>query len=102
MNSAWDKVLLARDAKRPTANVVIKELFTDFIELHGDRLIGDDKAIIGGIAFFNEIPVTIIAQEKCVTTYQKIYHNFVMPHPEGYKNTIRLIKQKEKYNRIII
>lgn len=102
MNSAWDKVLLARDSKRPTANVVIKELFTDFIELHGDRLIGDDKSIIGGIAFLNGIPVTIIAQEKGVTTDQKIYHNFGMPHPEGYHKAIRLMKQAEKFNRPII
>ena len=102
MSSAWGKVLLARDAKRPTAKVVIKEIFDDFIELHGDRLIGDDKSIIGGIGFFNGKPVTIIAQEKGVTTDEKIYHNFGMPHPEGYHKAIRLMKQAEKFNRPVI
>jgi len=102
MNKAWDKVLLARDAKRPTAKTVIKELFDDFIEFHGDRLIGDDSSIIGGLAFFNNIPVTIISQEKGVNTEDKIRHNFGMPHPEGYHKALRLMKQAEKFNRPII
>lgn len=100
--SAWEKVLLARDPKRPTSKQLIAELFNEFIELHGDRLIGDDKAIIGGLAFFNDIPVTVIAQEKGVTTNEKIFHNFGMPHPEGYHKALRLMKQAEKFNRPII
>lgn len=100
--SAWDKVLLARDAKRPTAKEIINLVFDDFIELHGDRLIGDDHAIIGGLAFFNNIPVTVIAQEKGIKTNEKIYHNFGMPHPEGYYKSLRLMKQAEKFNRPII
>lgn len=100
--TAWDKVLLARDSKRPTAKEVINLVFDDFIELHGDRLIGDDHAIIGGIAYFNKIPVTVIAQEKGLTTNEKIYHNFGMPHPEGYYKAMRLMKQAEKFNRPII
>lgn len=102
MNNAWEKVLIARDPKRPTTLTVINELVTDFIELHGDRLIGDDKSIIGGIGFFEGKPVTIIGQEKGVSTTQKIYHNFGMPHPEGYHKAIRLMKQAEKFNRPII
>ncbi len=102
MNKAWEKVLLARDPKRMTAKTLIAEVFTDFTELHGDRLMGDDSAIIGGIAYFEGIPVTIIAQEKGLTTEEKIKHNFGMPHPEGYYKAIRLMKQAEKFNRPII
>lgn len=102
MNETWKKVLLARDPKRPTSKTIINEIITNFIELHGDRLIGDDKSIIGGIGYFNNIPVTVIAQEKGVTTAEKITHNFGMPHPEGYHKAIRLMKQAEKFNRPII
>lgn len=102
MITAWDRVLLARHNDRPTSKVLINEIFEDFIELHGDRLIGDDRSIIGGIAFLDELPVTIIAQEKGRTTDEKIYHNFGMPHPEGYHKAIRLMKQAEKFNRPII
>ncbi|MDI6452995.1 acetyl-CoA carboxylase carboxyltransferase subunit alpha [Peloplasma aerotolerans] len=101
-NTAWQKVKLARHPKRPTSQYLIKELFTDFIELHGDRGFGDDYAIIGGIGTINSIPVTIIAEEKGVTTEEKIRHNFGMPHPEGYRKAIRLMKQAEKFNRPII
>src|SRR5690554_5984456 len=102
MNNAWEKVLLARDPKRPTSKVLISELFDDFIELHGDRVIGDDNAIIGDIGIFDGIPVTVIAQEKGITTNEKIKHNFGMPHPEGYHKALRLMKQAEKFNRPII
>jgi acetyl-CoA carboxylase carboxyl transferase subunit alpha len=101
-NTAWQKVKLARHPKRPTSQYLIKELFTDFIELHGDRGFSDDHAIIGGIGTINSIPVTIIAEEKGVTTEEKIRHNFGMPHPEGYRKAIRLMKQAEKFNRPII
>ncbi|MDY0074456.1 MAG: acetyl-CoA carboxylase carboxyltransferase subunit alpha [Acholeplasmataceae bacterium] len=101
-NTAWEKVKLARHPKRPTAQTIIKELFTDFIELHGDRLYQDDRAIIGGIATFNGIPMTVIAEEKGVTTEEKIRHNFGMPHPEGYRKALRLMKQAEKFKRPIL
>lgn len=100
-NSAWEIVRLARHPNRPTSKTLIKELFPDFLELHGDRLYGDDPSIIGGIASFNNQPITIIAQEKGVTTEDKIFRNFGMAHPEGYRKSLRLMKQAEKFNRPI-
>jgi acetyl-CoA carboxylase carboxyl transferase subunit alpha len=102
IQDVWQKVLLARHPKRPTASLLIKQLFPDFIELHGDRNFGDDTSIIGGIATFHTIPVTIIAQEKGTNTDEKIKRNFGMPHPEGYRKALRLMKQAEKFNRPII
>ncbi len=101
-NKAWDKVRLARHPKRPTSSYIIKELFPDFIELHGDRGFADDQAIIGGIGTINGIPMTVIAEEKGGTTAEKIKHNFGMPHPEGYRKAIRLMKQAEKFKRPIL
>ncbi|MDO9628336.1 MAG: acetyl-CoA carboxylase carboxyltransferase subunit alpha [Acholeplasmataceae bacterium] len=101
-NKAWEKVRLARHPKRPTSSYIIKELFPDFIELHGDRGFADDQAIIGGIGTLNGIPMTVIAEEKGVTTEEKIRHNFGMPHPEGYRKAIRLMKQAEKFKRPIL
>ncbi|HEY8405756.1 MAG TPA: acetyl-CoA carboxylase carboxyltransferase subunit alpha [Acholeplasma sp.] len=98
----WEKVKQARSTDRPTANAVIAALFPDFIELHGDRLFSDDAAIIGGIATLDGKPVTIIAEEKGKNTEDKIKRNFGMPHPEGYRKALRLMKQAEKFNRPII
>jgi acetyl-CoA carboxylase carboxyl transferase subunit alpha len=100
--TAWEKVKLARHPKRPTSVKLIKEICPDFIELHGDRLFSDDHAIIGGIGTLNGQPVTIIAEEKGVTTEEKIKHNFGMPHPEGYRKALRLMKQAEKFKRPIL
>ncbi len=100
--SAWDRVLLARHPKRPTAKAIINHLIDDFIELHGDRNFADDKAIYGGIGFYKDLPVTIIAQQKGKNTEENITHNFGMPHPEGYRKALRLMKQAEKFNRPII
>ncbi|MBU1094651.1 MAG: acetyl-CoA carboxylase carboxyltransferase subunit alpha [Firmicutes bacterium] len=102
INVAWEKVKLARHPKRPTASYLIKELFPDFIELHGDRGFADDEAITAGLGTFNSIPMTIIAEEKGKTTEEKIKHNFGMPHPEGYRKAIRLMKQAEKFKRPIL
>ncbi len=102
VNIAWEKVKLARHPKRPTANYLIRELFPDFIELHGDRGFADDEAITAGLGTFNSIPMTIIAEEKGRTTEEKIKHNFGMPHPEGYRKAIRLMKQAEKFKRPIL
>lgn len=102
IQDVWQKVLLARHPKRPTASLLIKHLFPNFIELHGDRNFGDDTSIIGGIATFHNIPVTIIAQEKGTNTDEKIKRNFGMPHPEGYRKALRLMKQAEKFNRPVI
>ena len=75
---------------------------TDFTEFHGDRLYGDDPAIIGGIAYFKERPVTVIAQEKGTNTKENIMRNFAMPSPEGYRKALRLMKQAEKFHRPVI
>lgn len=100
--SAWDKVLLARDANRPTSLDYIDNIFDNFIEFHGDRFYGDDKAIIGGIATLNNIPVTVIGIQKGRNTEENIERNFGMPHPEGYRKSLRLMKQAEKFNRPIV
>jgi acetyl-CoA carboxylase carboxyl transferase subunit alpha len=99
---AWDRVLLARHPKRPTAKKLITELFPDFLELHGDRLYRDDPAFVCGLATINSQAITIIAEEKGSTTSEKITRNFGMPHPEGYRKAIRLVKQAEKFNRPVL
>lgn len=100
--SAWDRVNLARASDRPNAQRYIKDIFEDFIELHGDRLYGDDPSIIGGIALFDGRPVTVIAQAKGENTKENIRRNFGMPHPEGYRKALRLMKQAEKFKRPVI
>ncbi|HHT96416.1 MAG TPA: acetyl-CoA carboxylase carboxyltransferase subunit alpha [Clostridiales bacterium] len=98
----WNKVQIARSPLRPTGLDYIENLFDDFIELHGDRRFSDDKAIVGGIASFKGIPVTVIAQQKGRNTKDNILRNFSMPHPEGYRKALRLMKQAEKFKRPII
>lgn len=97
----WDKVQIARHSERPTTLHYIDRIFTDFIELHGDRLFGEDEAIVGGIAKFNNIPVTVIGHQKGQDTKENIRRNFGMPHPEGYRKALRLMMQAEKFNRPI-
>lgn len=99
---AWDCVIKSRMKDRPVGSDYIERLFTDFVELHGDRYFRDDKAIIGGIAKFNGIPVTVIAQEKGKTTKENLERNFGMPSPEGYRKALRLMKQAEKFHRPVI
>ena len=98
----WQRVQIARHAKRPTTLDLINELFTDFIELHGDRLYGDDGAIVAGIAKFNGQTVTVIGHQKGKDTKDNIARNFGMPHPEGYRKALRLMKQADKFKRPII
>lgn len=100
--TAWDRVLLARHQLRPTAKEFINYLCDDFIELHGDRLFRDDKSIIGGIGSINGNIVTIIAQQKGKSLEENLERNFAMPHPEGYRKALRLMKQAEKFRRPII
>ncbi len=100
--TAWDKVSIARLVERPTALDYIDRIFENFMELHGDRYYGDDTAIVGGIAKFNGIPVTVIAQQKGSNTKENIERNFGMPNPEGYRKALRLMKQAEKFNRPVI
>lgn len=98
----WDRVQVARHPERPTTLDYIRDLFTDFIELHGDRLYGDDEAIVGGVASFNGQPITIIGHQRGRDTKENIRRNFGMPHPEGYRKALRLMKQAEKFKRPII
>ncbi|WP_252314610.1 acetyl-CoA carboxylase carboxyl transferase subunit alpha [Sinobaca sp. H24] len=98
----WQRVQIARHAERPTSLDYINELCTDFMEMHGDRLYGDDEAIVGGIAFYHEMPVTVIGHQRGKDTKENLRRNFGMPHPEGYRKALRLMKQAEKFNRPII
>ncbi len=99
--SAWERVQLARHPKRPHTIDYIQNIFTDFVELHGDRRFGDDKAIIAGFAFFEGKPVAVIGHEKGRDTKEKIERNFGMPHPEGYRKALRVMKLAEKFKRPI-
>lgn len=98
----WDRVQVARHPERPTTLDYIPLIFKDFIELHGDRTYGDDEAIVGGIGSFDRQPVTIIGHQRGKDTKENIRRNFGMPHPEGYRKALRLMKQAEKFNRPII
>lgn len=100
--TAWDRVLLARHQLRPKAKEFIDYLANDFVELHGDRLFGDDLSIIGGIGTIDGMAFTIIGQQKGSSTEENIERNFGMPHPEGYRKSLRLMKQAEKFNRPIL
>lgn len=100
--TAWDSVLISRSANRPTGLDYINELFDDFIELHGDRCYGDDGAIVGGIASFRGVPVTVIAQQKGKNLKDNKIRNFGMPSPEGYRKALRLMKQANDFSRPII
>lgn len=98
----WNRVQVARHPERPTTLDYINEIFTDFIELHGDRYFSDDEAIVGGIAFFDGQPITVIGHQRGKATKENIRRNFGMSHPEGYRKALRLMKQAEKFNRPII
>lgn len=98
----WDRVQVARHPERPTTMDYINRLFTDFFECRGDRLFGDDAAIVAGIASFHGLPVTVIGHQRGKDTKDNIRRNFGMPHPEGYRKALRLMKQAEKFNRPII
>ena len=98
----WDRVQVARHPARPTTLEYISLIFEHFIELHGDRCFGDDEAIVGGIAEFKGQPVTIIGHQRGKDTKENIRRNFGMPHPEGYRKALRLMKQAEKFKRPII
>ena len=100
--SAWDRQLLIRDKNRPTVRDYIPRIFTDFYELHGDRGVGDDGALIGGICRLNGTPVTVLAQVKGRNIRENKASNFAMPHPEGYRKALRLMEQAQKFGRPII
>ncbi len=99
---AWDRVLKARRADRPTAQKYIEAFTENFMEFHGDRYFSDDAAIIGGVGLIEGMPVTMIGQEKGSKTKDKVKRNFGMPNPDGYRKALRLMKQAEKFNRPIV
>ena len=100
--TAWDTVLLSRRSDRPTALDYINAVFDEFIEFHGDRYFKDDGAIVGGIAMFHGMPVTVIGQQKGKNTKDNIKRNFGMPSPDGYRKALRLMKQAEAFGRPIV
>lgn len=100
--AAWERVLTARGKDRPYALDYIAELFDGFMELHGDRFFGDDRAVIGGIAAIEKQYVTVIGQQKGRNTKENKYRNFGMMNPEGYRKALRLMKQAEKFHRPVI
>ena len=98
----WDRVQIARHTERPTTLFYIEVICDDFIELHGDRLYGDDAAIVGGIGTIDGVAYTIIGHQRGCNTKENVKRNFGMPHPEGYRKALRLMKQAEKFNRPIL
>ena len=100
--NAWDSVLLSRRPDRPTAKDYIDRMFSFFLELHGDRLSGDDGAIIGGIANYYGKPVMVVAQQKGKSIKENKIRNFGMPNPSGYRKALRLMKHANKFNMPII
>ncbi len=98
----WDKTLMARHPNRPYAMDYIRAIFDDFVELHGDRLFGDDNAIVGGFAFLDKKPVMIIGQQKGRDLKERQFRNFGSAKPEGYRKALRLMKMAEKFGRPII
>lgn len=100
--TAWERVKVARGSERPTSMDYIGKLFDKFLELHGDRMFGDDGAIVGGIAQIDGIAVTVIGQQKGRNIKQNMKRNFGMPNPDGYRKALRLMKQAEKFKRPVI
>ena len=99
---AYDRLVIARMIERPTTLDYIDRIFTNFLELHGDRYFKDDKSIVGGIGFLENIPVTIIGIQKGKDLKENMERNFGSPNPEGYRKSLRLMKQAEKFNRPIV
>lgn len=99
---SWERVLSARKENRPQARDYIDKLFTGVFEVKGDRCFGDDESIITAVAWFEGWPVTVIGQQKGHTLEERMRCNFGMPHPEGYRKSIRALKQAEKFSRPVI
>ena len=98
----WQRTLLARHPKRPYTLDYIRLMCSDFIELHGDRSYADDRSLVGGMAWFEGVPIMVMGQQKGRTTKEKVYRNFGMAHPEGYRKALRLMKIAEKFGRPIL
>jgi len=101
-NSSWQRVQLARHPKRPHSLDYIQRLFTDFHELHGDRFFADDPAIVCGMGLFDGIPMVVAGQQKGRDTKQKLYRNFGMPKPEGYRKAMRVMRLAAKFGRPVL
>ena len=100
--TAWERVRIAREMDRPTSLYYIEHIFDNFQEMHGDRGVKDDPAIVGGIGFLEGRPVTVIGQQKGRDLKEQVARNFGMPNPEGYRKALRLMKQAEKFGRPIV
>jgi acetyl-CoA carboxylase carboxyl transferase subunit alpha len=101
-NPSWARVRLARHPKRPHSLDYIQRLFRDFREIHGDRRFGDDPAVVCGMAFFEDQPIMVIGQQKGRDTKQKLYRNFGMAKPEGYRKAMRIMQLAAKFQRPIV
>lgn len=102
MTTAYERVQAARQKGRPTALYYVENLFADFLEMHGDRRFADDPAIIAGVAWLGEMPVTVVGIEKGVQTEEKIARNFGSAHPEGYRKALRQMRLAEKFGRPVV
>jgi acetyl-CoA carboxylase carboxyl transferase subunit alpha len=100
--TAWQRVQLARHPRRPYTLDFIRLLTRDFVELHGDRLFGDDHAIVGGLARFGDRSVVVIGHQKGRDTRDKLFRNFGMPHPEGYRKALRLLQLAAKFGKPVL
>jgi len=98
----WQRAQIARHPKRPHTLDFFRVLFEDFVELHGDRVFGDDKAIVGGLARFDGEPVVVMGHQKGRDTRENIARNFGMPHPEGYRKALRLMELAAKFGKPIL
>lgn len=98
----WQRVLVARHPARPTTLDYVEQLFTDFVEIHGDRRFADDKALVAGPALYRGRPVMVVGHQKGSDTKQKIYRNFGYARPEGYRKALRAMQLAEKFGRPII
>ena len=102
LKTPYERLKAARAADRPTGLDYIQNIFTDFVEFHGDRRYGDDPAVVGGIARLENLPATVIALERGHTARERVSRNFGSPHPEGYRKALRLMKQAEKFARPVV
>ena len=100
--TAYNRVQAARDSHRPMGGYYINRMVDNFVELHGDRRYGDDAAIVSGIGFINDKPVTVIAMERGATIEERMKRHFGCPTPEGYRKALRLMKEAEKFRRPVI
>ena len=101
-STTWQRVQLARHPKRPHSLDYVQRLFTDFQEIHGDRAFGDDPAVVCGLGFFEGSPIVVVGQQKGRDTKQKLYRNFGMPKPEGYRKELRVMRVAAKFRRPVV